>query len=353
MTGPAEGRIERTNLVRVLLVGVLVVYFASLGAYTVYSGIDSGFDAACWTGLSIAYLLLVAATVTVTASVADDLTDRRAACAAGLVVGAVAATWATAAYAQAPGFGDYQPMLSTATVVAVILMLRGRVLLVWTAIGANVAIGLIVGPFTGASSWFNAVLPRVSLIVLFLATCIAVLLGPQIAEMRALAVRRSADRRDVQDRRHDVADRDDRIRRIDARVRPLLTRVAQGTTLTDGDVTEARLIEAKLRDGIRGRGLDVPRVRNAVWEARRRGVSVSVLDDGGLAVLGPDRSATVVAAAAEVLEAELAELSSGDVVARIAPAGRNPVATVVVVTGSLRRRIELGVDGLVVRTVET
>ena len=171
--------------------------------------------------------------------------------------------------------------------------------------------------------------------------------------MRALAVRLRADDEGTHGRRHGVVARDDRIRRIDRRVRPLLTYVADGYTLTAADITEARLIEAKLRDGIRGRALDVPRVRTAVWEARRRGVSVSVLDDGGLAALDPDRSATVVDAAAEVLETELADLSSGDVVARISPAGREPVATVVVAAGALRRRIELGTDGFVMRTVES
>ncbi|MCF8568741.1 hypothetical protein L5G32_00475 [Gordonia sp. HY002] len=348
-----DNRVERARVARVLIIGVLTVYFGALAAYTVYGGIGVDFDVASWIGMGSAYLALVVATILVSASAADDLTDRRARSAAVLIVAGVAATWTSAAYAGASGLGDYQPMLSTATVVAVILMLRGRVLLVWAAIGANVAIGLIAGPFTESPAWFNAVLPRASLTVLFLATCTAILLGPQIAEMRALAVRLRADDKDARDRRHDIADRDDRIRRIDARVRPLLTHVADGHTLTDADIAEARLVEAKLRDGIRGRALDVPRVRNAVWEARRRGVSVSVLDDGGLAAFGSDQSATVVDAAAEVLEAELAGLSSGDVVARIAPAGREPVATVVVATGSLRRRIELGTDGFVMRTVES
>ncbi|MGO3326356.1 hypothetical protein [Gordonia sp. (in: high G+C Gram-positive bacteria)] len=353
MIAAVETRVERASLTRILIVGVLAVYFGALGGYTVFSGIGVGFDALCWIGMGIAYLLFVAATIVISVSAADDLTDRRARLTAVLIVAAVAATWASAAHAHASSLGDYQPMLSTATVVAVILMLRGRVLLVWAVVGADVAIGLILGSFTGSPAWFNAVLPRASLTVLFLATCTAVLLGPQIAEMRALAVRLRADDKDARHRREGVADRDDRIRRIDTRVRPLLSRVADGHTLTDDDITEARLIEAKLRDGIRGRALDVPRVRTAVWEARRRGVSVSVLDDGGLADLDPDQSATVIDAAAEVLETELSDLSSGDVVARIAPAGREPVATIVVAAGALRRRIELGADGFVMRTVES
>ena len=352
MSPSAGERLGRPPAVRMLVLGVVVIYFAALGAYTVHSGIEVGFDTVSWIGMSAAFVLFVAAAVPLGITIFAELTDAQARTIALLTVGGVAATWGSAAYAHAPGLAAYQPMLATATVVAVILMFRGRVALVWAAISSNITIGLILGPFTESARWFNAVLPRASLTILFVGTCGAVLLGPQMAEMRALGRRQRADDKDVQDRRHDAADREDRIRWIDDRVRPLLSRIADGHEVTDDDVIDARLMEAKLRDGIRGRALDVPRVRASVWDARRRGVSVAVLDDGGLDALGPDRSAAVVEAAAVVLESELATLTSGDVVARIAPAGRDPVATVVVVSGAIRRRIELGADGFVVRTVE-
>lgn len=45
---------------------------------------------------------------------------------------------------------------------------------------------------------------------------------------------------------------------------------------------EARLLEAALRDEIRGRGLMTPEIRNAARAARIRGVEVIILDEGGL-----------------------------------------------------------------------
>lgn len=352
MTKTAMDRFEDPHVVRGLVRGLFVLYYLALGAFTVHVGVAVGFEPLGWIGMGCAYLLFVLAALPLALTVGEHLSDVGARCTAALTVCAVASTWGSAAYAHAGGLGAYQPMLSTSTMLAVVLMLRGRVPLVWTVIAANVTIGVILGPFTGSSSWFNAVLPRASLTILFLATCAAVLFGPQMAEMRALSQRRRVDARDVQERRHDVAERRDRIRRIDDRVRPLLSRIAEGHEVTDDDIVDARLVEAKLRDGIRGRALDVPRVRACVWEARRRGVSVSVLDDGGLASLDPQRSAAVVDAASHVLETELAGLESGDVVARIAPAGRVPIATVVVISGSLRRRIELSDEGSVLRTVD-
>ncbi|WOC13049.1 hypothetical protein [Gordonia sp. MP11Mi] len=352
MSPSVAGRLGRPAGVRRLVLGLGVAYFAALGVYTVHSGIDVRFSTVSWIGMGLAFALFVAAAIPLGVTVSGELTDAHARGVALLTVGGVAATWGSAAYAHAPGLAAYQPMLATATMIAVILMFHGRVALVWAAIASIITIGLVLGPFTESARWLNVVLPRAGLTFLFVATCGAVLLGPQIAEMRALGARQRADYKDAQDRRHDVADREDRIRRIDDRVRPLLSRIAAGDPVTDDDIIDARLMEAKLRDGIRGRGLDVPRVRVAVWDARRRGVSVSVLDDGGLEPLGADRSAAVVEAVAAVLESELASLTSGDVVARIAPAGRDPVATVVVVSGPIRRRIELGADGFVVRTVE-
>ncbi len=46
--------------------------------------------------------------------------------------------------------------------------------------------------------------------------------------------------------------------------------------------TEARLLEASLRDEIRGRGLMTDSIRNAAKSARSRGVEVIILDEGGL-----------------------------------------------------------------------
>ncbi|QRY61569.1 hypothetical protein JVX90_14240 [Gordonia sp. PDNC005] len=333
--------------------GVLTVYFVALGVRTVVAGRLADFTAVTWVGTTLAFLLLAVAMTVTVSSATSALTGRQAGVVCGSVIAAVAVVWGSAALLGSAALGPFQTMLSTATIVLVVLMMRGRLLLAWVVVAINTVVGVIVGPLTGSSTWLNAVLPRASFTMLFIATGAALLLAPQVAELHALSDRRRVDRKGVDDVREDIAARDVRIRRIDARVRPLLTKVVDGDPVTDDDVTDARLIEARLRDGIRGRALDVPRVRRAVWDARRSGVSVTVLDDGGLTELDSARADAVVDATALVLEEELVGLSGGDVVARIAPPGRDPIATVGVVSGSVRRRVELTADGRIHRVVET
>ncbi|MDR2279243.1 MAG: hypothetical protein LBE07_00145 [Gordonia sp. (in: high G+C Gram-positive bacteria)] len=333
--------------------GVLTVYFVALGVRTVVVGRLVEFTAVTWVGTTLAFVLLAIAMTVTVSSATSALSGAQAGVVCGAVIAAVALVWGSAAVLGSGALGPFQTMLSTATIVLVVFMMRGRLLLAWVVVAINTVVGVLLAPLTGSSAWLSTVLPRASFTMLFIATGAALLLAPQVAELHALSARRRADRKGVDDVREDIAARDVRIRRIDARVRPLLTKVVDGHRVTDDDVTDARLIEARLRDGIRGRALDVPRVRRAVWDARRSGVSVTVLDDGGLTELDAARADAVVAAAALVLEEELAGLSGGDVVARIAPPGRDPIATVGVVSGSVRRRVELTADGRIRRVVET
>lgn len=62
---------------------------------------------------------------------------------------------------------------------------------------------------------------------------------------------------------------------------PMLELIASGE-LSDSDRNRATLLEAELRDEIRGRMLINPRLKAAVRSARSRGVEVVVLDEGGL-----------------------------------------------------------------------
>lgn len=64
---------------------------------------------------------------------------------------------------------------------------------------------------------------------------------------------------------------------------PLLERIRdESSELTEHDKTEAVLMEAQLRDGIRARSLLNEEVIKATRDARLRGVEVQLLDDGGL-----------------------------------------------------------------------
>ncbi|QKJ20042.1 hypothetical protein [Microbacterium hominis] len=83
---------------------------------------------------------------------------------------------------------------------------------------------------------------------------------------------------------------------------PVLTRtIAAGGALDDDDRLEARLAEGRLRDELRGPRLLDDEVRSELDRARRRGASVTVLDEGGLDGLADAQLDAIRARLAETL----------------------------------------------------
>src|SRR5690606_22858935 len=75
---------------------------------------------------------------------------------------------------------------------------------------------------------------------------------------------------------------------------PVLSRtVAAHGVLTDDERLQARLAEGRLRDELRGASLLNDAVREAIADARRRGVAVTVFDEGGLDELDEQRRAEI------------------------------------------------------------
>ena len=94
---------------------------------------------------------------------------------------------------------------------------------------------------------------------------------------------------------------------------PLLEKIkAQGGQLNSDDRKEAALLEAQLRDQIRGRALLSPAVIRATRAARSRGVEVQLLDDGGLDDLAESEREKYLAEVSE----RLAQVTAGKVVIR-------------------------------------
>ncbi len=104
---------------------------------------------------------------------------------------------------------------------------------------------------------------------------------------------------------------------------PLLQKIAAGQ-LDEESRQEAKLMEAQLRDSIRGRELIDPKMQEAIRSARLRGIEVVVLDEGGLAALAENTKAEL----RQKLAAELDQISSGRVTIR-APRGGQINATFV------------------------
>lgn len=131
-----------------------------------------------------------------------------------------------------------------------------------------------------------------------------------------------------------TAERNARLAELDAIATPLLTRLVDGTPLTDDDRLEFAVTEAQLRDGLRARSLSVPEVVAAAQDARRRGIQVVLLDDLYPAAADP----TVLAAVQSRVAAALRTATDGRVVARLLPEGRDEIATILVDGESEQRR---------------
>ncbi|MFC5381031.1 hypothetical protein [Aquipuribacter nitratireducens] len=107
---------------------------------------------------------------------------------------------------------------------------------------------------------------------------------------------------------------------------PVLRRLRDGAPVDTRLATECRLLEAAVRDGIRGRHLVDPVVRDSTWAARSRGVDVTLLDDSGTEPgAEPPPVADVVRRCLVML---LEQLEGGSVTARLAGRGTGTVVVV-------------------------
>ena len=104
---------------------------------------------------------------------------------------------------------------------------------------------------------------------------------------------------------------------------PLLEKIASGQ-LDQETKAAASLLEAELRDGIRGRDLIDSNLKLAIRSARSRGVEVVVLDEGGLASLTESAKSQI----RQRFASELDGISAGRVTIR-APRGGKTNATFV------------------------
>jgi hypothetical protein len=107
---------------------------------------------------------------------------------------------------------------------------------------------------------------------------------------------------------------------------PMLRRIAdRGGNLTEAQRQECRMLEAAIRDEIRGRMLLTDAVRTDVQLARERGSIVTLLDEGGIDDLDEPSRDRVLSRLAEAVAASRADR----IIARTAAEG-SPVAVTVV-----------------------
>lgn len=232
------------------------------------------------------------------------------------------------------------PPLGGSVVLCSFMCVRGRVVLAWIALAGSFAALIVWGVATGQGQSVAMAQGLGNIAVMLMATFFAYLLRPAAAaiyELRAQSVRQVAVQAAADAAR---AERDLQLRRLNALARPLLEAMVDRCLLTDQQLTDAALIEAGLRDGIRARSLDDPAVSAAAWAARARGVRVVLLDDGGLEGAAGRTRDRLAAAVAHHLDGA----PGGEVTVRVQPPGRALLATVIVDSGGRVTRHAYGAD---------
>jgi len=218
------------------------------------------------------------------------------------------------------------------SVVGFYVMLRGRILLPWLGLLMTAAVMVAWGVTTGRGPLGGLMEVATQSPVLIVGTLFAiglsrtgdelVLLNQQTAEFAAREAAALAT----------LAERDARLAAIDGMATPLLATLVENPFVAEPGRSAFMVAEAELRDSIRARSLAVPEVARAAADARRRGVTVVLLDDSGRdEVDGP------------VVDAVVAALDSavdGTVTARLLPTGRDRVATILV-DGTVYSKVEL------------
>lgn len=214
--------------------------------------------------------------------------------------------------------------LGAVTFVLVVFSVRGRLGASW--LGYLVLMGIVI---VWAMSYGLTAADGVGLVLRHAATLLA-------ATLFALGLRRSAEALKVLHRERTeravvdatavaaIEEREAHLARVNGLARPTLDLLARSHELDDEMRAECLLVEATLRDAMRGRALFLGPVTRAARAARIRGVKVTLLDDSG------DAPPPELAAVAAAVAGELSVLSSGRLTARVLPADRPVIATIVV-----------------------
>ena len=117
-----------------------------------------------------------------------------------------------------------------------------------------------------------------------------------------------------------------RLRQTNRMALPMLRQIiASGGDLSDAQRQECLYLEGAIRDEIRGRKLLNNRVREQVMRARRRGASVTLLDEGGIDELSEVELERVLNSLADALK----DSQTDRLIARTVPEGSDVAVTVV------------------------
>ncbi len=229
--------------------------------------------------------------------------------------------------------------LGAVTLLLVVLAVRGREGLAWVGY-------LIVSSITIAWALSNGltVVDGVLLVVRHAGTLLA-------GTLFAVGLKRSALTLAVYNRARAlnaaavatavaaIEERESQLAQVNVLCRPTLERLARSDDICPEMRAECLLLEATLRDAMRASALFVEPLVAATRAARLRGVEVTLLDDSG------DHPPVEAARVAAAVAAQLDSLDSGRLTARVLPADRATIASIVIEADD-NRMLVVTPDGL-------
>ncbi|MEP6481239.1 MAG: hypothetical protein ABJA94_04440 [Rhodoglobus sp.] len=215
------------------------------------------------------------------------------------------------------------------------LTFRGRVLLGWVGLAAMSTVTIIWAMAVGRGFFGGTDLVVRHAGTLLMGTLFGILLRRAAERISALQHEQVAQAASEVAALTELREREVQAAQLNTEARSALERIASGDYLDPADQRGFQLVEASLRDTLRGGGLKSADVAAAARAARLRGAAVVLLDDRGDAL-----DSASYAVVERAILAELHTLDAGSVTVRLLPPGREAVATIVRNDGQ-RRRIDI------------
>ncbi|WP_416417180.1 hypothetical protein [Paenarthrobacter aromaticivorans] len=204
----------------------------------------------------------------------------------------------------------------------VTVALRGRMRLAWLGMGVFAAMDFttsLVQRLTFVEALAMVITP---ILWMAMATALSIILRRCARQTQDFTGQEQAAASELASENARQVAQSEWMRDLSRATRPMLERIAAGP-LQPGEQRECLLLEAELRDGIRGRVLATPLVQQAARNARGRGVSVDLLDDRATE-LPEEQLAEVI----EQLVGALQRAEDGAVKCRVPPEGSDIAATI-------------------------
>ncbi|MDL9937927.1 hypothetical protein QSJ18_14330 [Gordonia sp. ABSL1-1] len=234
------------------------------------------------------------------------------------------------------------PPIGTSVIMLAFVAVRGRPAAAWGSSAVITVLVTVWSIWVGEGWAWGLGLTMPGYAIMIMGSLFSVMLRPMSRQIYVLR------RREERQAAHDAAAaaaaevREREVAIFDDSARPILTAIVDGHEFSTDEVKQARLLEARLRDGIRAPGFDVPAMRAAVWAARSRGATVTLLDDGALAALDARVRRRTGEDLIDAVVRILDEVSAGRVTVRIKPPGRSLLASVTIDAPDRDERVDFG-----------